>query len=337
MLSPGWRILQFGIIARAALIAFALALAGSLTGAVAHGGEPKAAPKFYTWHQYGATGGELGKLQAAHLTMTWPEHVGSDWIQDQLKWSGPDAGVALHLPFGYWRPEQGMEIDSLDFAAEAGLPLADIGAFVKAWSMEARERSIKAYVGQAHLHPRLNNMPIDDFRAKVERNLQPFAEAGFAGVIVDAAYDGIAKPAKLPATAKPEWKGDTLQRGPNRDTEILKIADGMFPERAAIEVGPRRFEGWADMQTRDAWYIERDFQKKHGPESEQYLTQGWGPDTSYIKGRIHRILLASDFNNDPEAVVERAREIVKAGHVPVVQAWWLNSRGVKPADFLEAN
>jgi hypothetical protein len=288
------------------------------------------AQKFYTWHQYGGTGTDLGRMQAVG---DWPAHVGSQWIQDQFKWAGPDAGAALHLPFGYWATGA-MEVDSLDFAAASAMPWGDANEFVKAWFMEARKRPLVAYVGNAAMHPRLVNMNIDKFRSKVRRCVDPFQEAGFRQVVVDAAYDALSKPAKLPPPAKPEWPGDTLDRGPNRDTEVLKIVDGLFPKRAGIEVGPRRFAGWEDLQARDAWFIERDYQRLHGSDAQ--LVQGWGKDTSYLKGRVHRILLAADFGNDAKKVVERAREIVKAGHVPVVQAWWLDQQKVKPADFLEA-
>lgn len=288
-----------------------------------------AEPPFYLWLQYGGTHAtNPGGMNNDVVTRGWPQYVKD--IQAWLDWAGPEAGVVTHNAFGCWNKE-GMEIDSHDFALASGVENITRD-FAKAWKPVCDKRVVLAYVGNASWHKRLVDMPPEEFAALVRRNLKPYKDAHFAGVILDAAGDAIAVPHEImrmpDGSRKPKYPI-------SRDAATLALIDGMeFPRRTAIEPTPRKFGPWAELTSRGAWIEERHFVHIH--KTDNAKADGYGKDRRYIKGPVHRILYHSDpWSDTPEKMVEYARKIVAEGDVPAVPPWFLVGK-CQPSDFLGA-
>jgi hypothetical protein len=285
-------------------------------------------PAFYIFGSYGRVhptnpGGAPDFLK----NDGWVKHVKA--IQPQLDWAGPDAGILIINAFGYWSKE-GMEIDSYDLAVKAGNKW-QYERFAEAWQPVSKKHRLIAHVGNLDWHPRILAMPPGEQIALIKRNLKPYKDAGFHGICLDSSSDAILTEYKLPG----KLPAGGLRRRTVQST-ALDVIDAMgFQQRTAIEPTPRRFAPWKDLATRDSFIQEEYFQQIHTQKHTEDI--GYGPMyQSWIKGRVHRTLQPATFGDDPARLLARAKEIIDAGDVPVVPAWFLMNAGYKPADFLEA-
>ncbi len=306
-----------------------LALIAPLSAGLAHAQQ---SPKYYLWLQYGATHrtnpGGVGNNLKEHGG--WPNHVAN--FEKVFAWAGPDAGVVLHLPFGFWNREVGMEIDSYDHAKASDDWLTR--GFVPAWQPVCAKRTVLAYVGNASWHKRLRDLPKDDFERLVRRNLRPFLDAGFAGIILDSGANAV--------TRESSWRtldGKLQRQPPNLDAETLKIIDSMGFERpTAIEPLPRRFPEYRELATREMFIEDLLFANRHQRTGnlERVTAEGYGLNRNHLKGRVCRILYPHyEWTNTPEKMVAHARQVIKSGDTVAVP-WWFLYEKCKPEDFLRA-
>jgi hypothetical protein len=283
-------------------------------------------PPFYVWCGYGMTHWtNPGGISDDVFSKGWVRHV-KETLKPWLDWAGPAAGVATHLAFGQFRPEA-MELDARAYVSTLGINNI-ANQFREAWEPITETRTVLAYVGNVYNHPRNADLPPKELAKIVRDNLKPYLDAGFAGIILDAGCFAI---------SVPHYYNDKILHNISIDAFVIQVIDQMgFDRPCAIEATARNHPSYAALNQRDAFAAENVFRQCHTSRKQPLEWDGYGTDTSYIKGKIHRVILPGYVPavSTPQQVSDYAKSIVKDGHIPCVPAWLLKGQ-TKPSDFLE--